>query len=145
MNPWGLQEAIYDRLTEWAPLVELLASDPRPGMTDEPAIFDHAPQDAVTPYVVVGDDSAGEHDTDDTTGADTSVAIHSFVEERGRKTTKQIQREIYRALHRKEGAIEGDGFRIFGVDVDLMESSVDPDGITRHGVTRFRVLTEETT
>lgn len=137
MTPVALQEAIYNRLANYSALTALLASDPR---FAAPAIFDHVPQDAVFPYVVIGDTTAIEWDTDDTTGAEYTVTLHVWSEYRGRKEAKKIQAELYNALHRHELAISG--ATTVTCEWEYAETVLDTDGLTRQGITRFRVLAE---
>lgn len=137
MTFWELQQAILDRLEGFSALTALLASDPR---ASRPAIYDHVPQDAAFPYVVVGDTTALEWDTDTSTGHEHTVTLHAWSEYRGRKEVKQIQGELYNALHRHDLSITGE--HTVTCEHEYAESLLDPDGITRHGVARFRVLTE---
>lgn len=136
MTPYELQKAIFERLSNYTALTNLLADDPR--FSGVPAIFDHAPQDAVFPYVVVGDDISVDLNTDDTTGSDTEVTVHCWSQYRGRKEIKQIQREIHNALHRHELSVTG----ATTVMVESVEarSFVEDDGLTRHGIIELTVL-----
>ena len=36
------------------------------------------------------------------------------------------------------------GYNVVDVCCEYQEAGVDPDGLTRHGVMRFRVITDET-
>ena len=131
MTPWVLQEAIKTRLEAFAALTALGVGD----------ILDHATQDAAFPYVVIGDDTSNPMDTHGTVGSDNTVTIHTWSRYRGRKETKEIQREIYNALHRHALVVSG----VDTVDCqwEFGESFLDEDGLTRHGVQRFRVLLDE--
>ena len=128
--PWELQKAIYSRLTGFAALMALADS-----------VYDHVPQEANFPYVVIGDDAYAPLDTHDTIGSDSTATVHTWSRYRGLKETKQIQREIYNALHRHSLSVTGadttDCQFIFG-DIFL-----DQDGLTRHGVQQFRVMLDE--
>lgn len=122
-----LQQAIYEQLT-----VSIGGTYP---------VFDDVPQDQPAPYITIGDDSVDEFDTDTTRGFDAEIVIHCWSEYQGRQEVKQMQTAVYRALHRQtlaSGALE-----FAGVTQEFSETLLDPDGVTRHGVQRFRILYKE--
>lgn len=105
-------------------------------------IVDHVDQDATFPYVVIGEAVSTPHDTDDSAGASHVIDIHTWSRHEGRLETKRMQEEIYAALHRATMSVDGCDF--VGCDLELEESfPVEPDGRTRHGVQRYRVLLDE--
>lgn len=119
----AIQAAIYQRLTNYAPL--------------NVPIYDDVPQGAAFPYITIGDDTLTEWDQDACLGADATLTLHVWSRERGRKQTKQIQGLLYDALHRYPLTVNG----AHAVDClwEMSESFLDPDGHTRHGVSRFRI------
>jgi hypothetical protein len=102
--------------------------------------FDHVPQDSVFPYVVIGDDTSIPWDTSDSLGSETTCTIHVWSRHRGRKEAKEIMRTIYEALHRAEFPIIGGS--LVECQAEFEESFMDPDGLTRHGVIRFRLIVD---
>lgn len=102
--------------------------------------YDHVPQETAFPYVVIGDDTSIPWDTDDSIGSETTCTIHVWSRHRGRKEVKQIMRTIYEALHRQELSIIGGA--LVECQAELEESFMDPDGLTRHGVIRFRLTVD---
>lgn len=130
MTPWELQKAIFTRLNAFAALTALID-----------AIYDHVPQDPTFPYLQIGDDTSVPFDTHDSQGSDNTITIHSWSRYRGKSEIKQIQRETYNALHRFSLVVTG----VTTVDCEweFADSFKDPDGITRHGVQRFRVMLDE--
>ena len=139
MRNLELREAIVATLKAHAPLAALLAADPVDGTA---AVYDHAPQDATFPYVVVGDPVGVDHDTDDTLGWDAEVTIHQWSRFRGFEEVERIQRETDQALNRAEPTVvDGMIVTLHRVSVDGM---LDDDGLTRHGIHRFRAIVEET-
>jgi hypothetical protein len=105
-------------------------------------VYDHVPQDTAFPYIVVGDDTSIPFDTDDSIGSETTCTIHVWSQYRGRKQVKDIMGAVYAALHRASFAIT-DGALIECAS-EFAESFLDPDGLTRHGVIRFRLIVEST-
>ena len=67
MKEWALQQAIYGVLSVDTGLAALGAS-----------VYDHVPQNAAFPYVVIGEDYATKADTDDTLDADHMITLHSW-------------------------------------------------------------------
>lgn len=128
----AVQAAILARLSGYAPLSDV-------------AITDHVIQPADTgaqsfPYVVIGEDSFSEWDTDNSLGADGEIVLHTWSRERGRKQVKTIQGYLYSALHHFDLSVTG--YALVTLDFVSSESFLDPDGLTRHGVSRFRVLVD---
>ena len=126
----AVQELVYDLLSESAPLVAKVQ-----GIYDEVSEFEEFP------YVTIGEDIHNEDDTVSVLGDDCSITVHSWSRYRGRKETKQIQGLIYNALHRQTGTIVG--YNVISIDWENSQSFLDSDGLTRHGVQTFRILTEK--
>ena len=105
-------------------------------------VYDHVPSDAAFPYVVIGEDTHIPFDTDDSLGAESTVTIHVWSRYRGKKEAKELQASIYSALTRAELSI--DSYDLITIEFEYSDVLLDPDGITRHGVSRFRFLTERT-
>jgi len=102
------------------------------------SVYDHVPDDAAFPYVVVGEDTLNMWDTKSINGFDAMVTLHTWSRYRGRKECKQIQGNIYDALHDAPLAITG--YNHVYTYLDNEDSFLDEDGLTRHGVSRYRVV-----
>jgi hypothetical protein len=142
---YELQTSVYQALLADGPLANLLAKNVEDA--DLPAIYDHVPEPADSgsdisfPYVTVGDDTALDWDTDTSVGKEATITIHSWSRYRGRKEVKEIQGAIYDCLHLSQ-------LNVFGYDTvqclsEYSETLVDPDGLTRHGVQRFRIILDK--
>lgn len=130
MKAWEVQQAVYSRLVGFAGLIALIGT----------RVYDRAPHQITTdsfPYVVVGDDTSVEDDTFSRVGWDHTVTLHVWSRYPGRKETKQIQQAIYDALH--QHALVVAGATTIDCVFEFANSFLDPDGLTRHGVSRFRV------
>lgn len=110
----------------------------QPGM---PPVYDDVPEDSAFPYVVIGDDTSIEFDDDCGSGADSTLTIHAWSTYKGRAEAKQILDLIYRTLHRSNLVIAGNV--TITIHAEYQATLLDPDGLTRHGVIRFRLLTRE--
>lgn len=124
----SLQRAVYDRLNAY------------PGL---PSVYDDVPNDAAFPYVAIGEDTHVPFDTDDSLGSESTVTLHTWSRYRGKKQAKEIQALIYDALTRKALAL--DAHHLITIEFEYSEVVLDPDGITRHGIQRFRALIEQAT
>ena len=130
MDPWELQLAIFARLNAFAALTALVDD-----------IYDHVPQEALFPYLRIGEFTGIPFDTHSDQGGDNTITIHSWSRHRGFMEIKQIQRETYNALHRF--ALVVTGFDTIDCVYESADTFLDDDGLTRHGVQRFRVILDE--
>lgn len=122
----ALQKAVFDALTAY------------PGMPD---VYDDVPVGATFPYIAIGEDTHIPFDTDDSLGAESTVTIHVWSRYRGKKEAKDAQALVYAALTRQSLPVEGHD--LITLEFEYSEVLLDPDGITRHGVQRFRSLCEQ--
>ena len=130
---WPAQKAVYALLAAHAPLLALLP----PG---QPAIFDHVPEATPFPYIVIGDIAARPFDTQATQGHDITLQLHSYSRSRGMKEAEALMTAMFDALHRMDFAIEGQSL-IYCAATES-ECRLEADGETRHGLQRFRLITE---
>ena len=130
MRSLELQEAVFARLNGSADL-KAIAS----------AVYDHVPEGAVFPYVVVGEDLASPFHIDDSLDTDHVATVHTWSRYRGQSETKQIQQTVYAALHRNPLTVADAEY--VDCNVETEESFLDDDGLTRHGVQRFRFLIDD--
>lgn len=125
-----IQKAFYEALTGSTSVMALVSG-----------VFDHVPPKQAMPYIVVGDDTAADWDTDNSTGFEATCTIHVWSEYRGRAEAQSILDEIYSLLHRQPMTMTG--YNVIDVQCEYQEVGVDPDGLTRHGVMRFRVIIDK--
>ena len=139
MSSAAIQVAIFERLSGYPGLTALLVA----GGT---GVYEYVPQteasedDSFFPYVTVGDDDIEGWDTDTDDGIEATLRVHTWSRHKGRLETKQIQEQVYQALHHH-------GLLVDGVPVVLLHfvdstAGPDPDGRTYHGVSTFRLLME---
>lgn len=136
----ALQTAIYNRLSNYAPLTAVLGAD---------KVHDHPPEDILPPYVIIGEDDSDEAGSKTYNGWERVVTIHCWDFEReGRKSIKTIMGHIYDALHRNEANIAVTGFNLVYFEqrysTSFKEYAIEGEGDHYyHGVQRFRVLITE--
>ena len=143
-----MQTAVYQKLLADATLAALLAIDPNGGSPTLPAVFDRPPQvplsetDSDFPFITIGDMTAAEFDTDDKDGQETTVIIHVWSRYRGTREIKSITDRIHEVLH--NAALDVQGHDLIYCFWESADSIPDPDPLVQHGVTRFRIATQET-
>ena len=101
-------------------------------------VFDEVPQGTAYPFAVIGQDTITEMGTDDSTGTNALVQVHTWSEYAGFKEINDMQALIFGALDRQVLAVSGWHF----VSCDFVQDIKlrDPDGKTRHVVSEYRVL-----
>jgi hypothetical protein len=104
-------------------------------------VYDHAPQVSEYPYIVMGDDTSIPFDTDRSIGSESTLTIHVWSRYRGRIECKEILQEIYDKLHRAELVVLG--CHLVECAAEFQETYLESDGLTRHGVIRFRLIVED--
>lgn len=124
---WALQQAMYTRLSGDTELVTTLGA----------AVYDHVPDSAAFPYVVIGDITETAADTMGTTRRDMTVTVHTWSQAAGFKQVKQIQDRVDDLLDRWSPTVTG--WTAIQMLQEFFETFRDPDGTTRHGVSRYRI------
>ena len=106
-------------------------------------VFDTAPflpegAPATTfPYCVIGDDTMTAWETDDTVGAEITIVLHFWSRSRGFKQIKGIMDQAYARLNR--ASLSKRGYNVVDCLFEFGEAMADPDGVTKHGVQRYRL------
>lgn len=128
--------ALYGALTGNSPLMALIKG-----------VYDHVPQPgdpgeaAEFPYIALGDFTFIPWDTDTETGAEATATFHTWSRYKGRAEVAKIHDALYAALHRAELTVAG--FKLIGCEFEYAEVLVEPDGETRHGVQRYRLVLDK--
>ena len=140
-----LQIAVVNALRADSTIQSLLGEHPYGGSPSVPYVAEFIEQGAdaasesVFPYVVVGDTTATEFDTDDVDGQEHTLTLHIWDRYRGRTRCRQVADAIYSALHGVSITVSG------RVTVycywEFSESIPDPDVKLQHLVTRYRIVT----
>ena len=130
----AVQGAILSALQSAAGLTTLLAAGAA-------SIVDHVPQSSAYPYVVIGEATARDFDCKSSDGMEQTLTIHTWSRYRGLKETKQIMAEIVNALDQANLNIAGHSLVL--LRFEFSATFLDPDGLTRHGVQRFRAITQQ--
>ena len=104
-----------------------------------PAVFTHVPQDLETyPYVVLFDSGLDDDSNDCNLGFDGVLNIHSWTDQRDMAVIGNIQKAVYDALNHAELGMTG--YTLVELHQEFSTILRDPDGITLHGVQRYRII-----
>lgn len=124
---WPLQQSVYTRLSGDTELVTTLGA----------AVYDHVPDSAAFPYVALGDVTEGFADNMGRTGRNLTITVHIWSQYAGMKQVKQIADRVDDLLDRWTPTVAG--WSATEMLHEFFETMRDPDGVTRHGVSRFRI------
>ncbi len=110
-------------------------------------VYDHVPQNAAFPYVMIGDDTAVDWSTKNNDGQEITLTIHAWTKSAGRKDVKTLLGLIHTALHQQESNLSLTGFSVTSIRFDFAQTFVETasEGESDHyyhGVIRFRALVE---
>lgn len=128
IKQFALQEALYTRLNNDSTLTD----------TNGASVYDEVPEGSSFPYVTIGETTALEYDTKDLTGSEQTVTFHIWSQYRGAKEAKNIMDRLHDLLHNYSLSVSG--ANLINLRFDFGDLLRDPDGVTRHGVMRFRAI-----
>ena len=104
------------------------------------SVLDHVAAGSAYPYVVIGEARTAGFDCKTEDGMEQQLTLHTWSRYQGMLEAKRIMAAIVAALDR--ASLDLAGHRLVLLRFEFSEVLLDPDGITRHGVQRFRALTQ---
>jgi len=128
IGQFALQERIYSTLSGDSTLTSTLGA----------AVYDDVPENSAYPFVSLGEATASDYSTYDLSGSQTTMTIHIWSQYKGAKEVKNIMDRVHTLLHDKTLTVTG--FNLINLRFEFIDTLQDPDGITRHGVMRFRAV-----
>jgi len=105
-------------------------------------IFDAHPKNAVFPYVTMGEITAKDWSDKFEDGMEIYSTIHVWSQYDGRKEADEMSDKITQALTSSTLDL-APNFRAAFDRLDSYNLITDIDGVTRHGILRFKYLIEE--
>lgn len=132
-----LQKAVYAALSGNAPLTAIIGSG---------RVFDSIPDRQAFPYVQIGDAQLLPFDSHNQDGVEGTFTVHSWSRNtvggaRGRAECQSMMGAVYEAF--QDINLSVTGYRVIVLKFDFSDVLVDPDGLTYHGVTRFKIMMGE--
>jgi hypothetical protein len=134
-SSWDVQTGVFSRLTATSALTSQLAGGAS-------GILDHVPQGTLFPYVVLGEMNAQPADSQRVFGNEVTLALHTYSRGAGMQQARHIMSAIYDALHHASFSVPNQTL-ILCQWLDS-ETKLEDDGITRHGIQHFQLITEGT-
>ena len=101
-------------------------------------VLDHAGPDQEFPFVTIGEFTAEPDDTLRDAGSGVEVMLHLWSRQAGMLELQTMMNAAGAALHRKSFTLPGDLQWVSTIQ-EYAATLRDADGMTRHGVMRFRV------
>ena len=126
-----LQKAIFGALASDTALVALLG---------DARVYDHAPANAVFPYVTFGRTSVYDWSTGTESGTEQLFTLHIWSKAKGKKETLEIMELARARLDDQDLAL--DGHHLVNLRLEFAEARYDEDLSLHHGLLRFRAVTE---
>lgn len=130
-----LQAGIYAALIADATLTGLLGQD----ANGDEKVYDTPLPQVPAPYVVIGESVSTDAGAQAIDGQYHALTIHVWTEEPSTLGNRKMQAAIRAALHEQEPALSA-GTCVF-LRCESQETLHDPDGVSKHGILRFRALT----
>jgi len=128
LHSWELQKAIFTTLSGSVRGMDA-ANVP---------VFDDVPEGTEYPYVVIGEETAANNGTKTLDGIEHTLTIHAWSRYRGRREIKEIMQSVYENLHNTDISVTGAS--LVNIRQEFNTTLAETDGITRHGVMRFRAV-----
>lgn len=128
LHSWPLQQAIFTALDGYVL-----------GMSGEVVpVYDDVPEDVTYPYIQIGEETVIDGAVKDRDGHEHTLTIHAWSQYRGRKEIKALMQSVYDLLH--DAGINLSGASLVNVRQEFATTLAENDGITRHGVMRYRAV-----
>ena len=128
VGQFALQSTIYSTLNNDNTLTSTLGA----------GVFDEDTEGTTYPFVAIGEDTVTDFGTKTEDGGQFTINIHVWSQYTGSKETKNIMDRIHDLLH--DSNLSVTGFNLVNLRFEFSDILRDPDGITRHGVMRFRAI-----
>ena len=101
-------------------------------------VYDEVIEGNTYPFITLGEETTIDYSTKTATGSETTINIHIWSQYKGSKQTKEIMDQVHDLLH--DSNLSVTGFNLINLRFEFSDIMRDPDGITRHGVMRFRAI-----
>ncbi len=102
-------------------------------------VYDEVVEGNSYPFITLGEETAIDYSTNNLVGAETTINVHIWSRYKGSKQTKEIMDKVHDLLH--DVSLTVSGVNLINLRFEYSDIMRDPDGITRHGVMRFRAIT----
>ena len=101
-------------------------------------VYDEVIEGNTYPFISLGEETTIDYSTMTAVGSETTINIHIWSQYKGSKQTKEIMDKIHDLLHDINLTVTG--FNLINLRFEYSDIMRDTDGVTRHGVMRFRAI-----
>ena len=129
LHSWELQKAVFTKISG----ASITGID-----SVAVGVYDHVPTGTAYPYISLGEETAINVGSKDKDGNEHTMTLHVWSQYQGRREIKEIMQSIYTQLH--DTAISVTGASFVNIKHEFETTLMEADGITRHGVIRFRAV-----
>lgn len=124
-----VQKALYQTLTGDGALMAMITG-----------VYDFVPEDAVFPFISMTEMTAADLSAQTQEITEYFPVLHFWSRERGYKEVQAIMSRVQTLLH--DTALTVSGQEFVNARLEFSEVMRERDGITSHGVMRFRIVTQ---
>jgi len=121
-------------------VVAALVADGAVGALIGDRVYDAPPRDAAFPYVTIGGTRVEDWSTGTEDGAEIRLTLEVWSRERGKRECHEILETVEAALH--QAALSLEDHALVNLRFEFADVDRERDGVTYHGVARFRAVTE---
>ena len=125
---FAFQTTIFNALNNDSNLTQTLGA----------SIVDDVPSGTAYPFISIGEARSTDYDTKTEDGGEITVELHFWSQYKGSKEVKQMMDRVHSLLHNSNLSVSR--FNLINLRFDYSDILRDPDGITRHGVMRYRAI-----
>jgi hypothetical protein len=128
---WQVQKAVY---------AALIANTTLTGLLGGPRVYDDVAQGTAYPHVTLGQTSSSDYGTGGEDGEEHILTLHVWSQAGGRSEAQGIMGAMRDVLHRASLTLTG--HTLVNLTQQFSDIRRDGDGVTLHGILRFRAVTE---
>lgn len=128
LHSWELQKAIFTALDGNVTGIDSASV----------SVYDDVPENTPYPYVILGEETSSNSGTKSLDAIEHTLTLHVWSQYRGRREIKEIMQSVYSLLHNT--AITVTGASLVNIRQEFNNTLMENDGITRHGIMRFRAV-----
>ena len=105
-------------------------------------VFDDVPAGTAYPYIRIGEETVVDNATKTLDSNEHTITIHCWSQYAGMKEIKLLMQQVYTILH--DSSLSVSGANLINLRHEFETTLLEGDGITRHGVMRFRAVLFDT-
>jgi len=104
-------------------------------------VFDDVPTSTAYPYIRIGEETLADTSSKDKDIFEHTLTIHIWSQYRGNRDIKDIMKQVHNVLH--DSSLSVTGASMVNMRQEFHTTLIEGDGITRHGVMRFRAVVSD--